>query len=220
VFVWGDPNEYRAVVMKIRIFLAASILLVSGQVGASIISISASAEMTGGSSLATNLFPIGTKVVADLSFDVGLGNRSTASITDVSGSFSWMDSIFGLQSYDAKNAYIRSVSSSGWFDVLFWASDRQTVGDITANAFGIKFINGVDTFRPPGSTVELYDLFLGSSIERMDVIVQQPGFPIGFGDFATNVSGNISAVPVPTTIWLFGTGLLGLIGFSKRRKAA
>jgi hypothetical protein len=149
VFVWGDPNEYRAVVMKIRIFLAASILLVSGQVGASIISISASAEMTGGSSLATNLFPIGTKVVADLSFDVGLGNRSTASITDVSGSFSWMDSIFGLQSYDAKNAYIRNVSYSGWFDVLFWASDRQTVGDITANAFGIKFINGVDTFRPP-----------------------------------------------------------------------
>jgi hypothetical protein len=30
----------------------------------------------------------------------------------------------------------------------------------------------------------------------------------------------ISAVPVPAAVWLFGTGLIGLVGFSKRRKAA
>lgn len=30
----------------------------------------------------------------------------------------------------------------------------------------------------------------------------------------------LSSVPVPAAIWLFGTGILGLIGFSKRRKAA
>jgi hypothetical protein len=29
-----------------------------------------------------------------------------------------------------------------------------------------------------------------------------------------------SAVPVPAAIWLFGTALIGLVGFSKRRKAA
>jgi len=27
-------------------------------------------------------------------------------------------------------------------------------------------------------------------------------------------------IPIPAAVWLFGTGLLGLIGFSKRRKAA
>jgi hypothetical protein len=27
-------------------------------------------------------------------------------------------------------------------------------------------------------------------------------------------------IPVPATVWLFGTGLIGLVGFSKRRKAA
>jgi hypothetical protein len=31
---------------------------------------------------------------------------------------------------------------------------------------------------------------------------------------------NVSAVPVPGAIWLFGTGLLGLVGFKWRRKAA
>lgn len=30
----------------------------------------------------------------------------------------------------------------------------------------------------------------------------------------------LPAVSVPAAIWLFGTGILGLIGFSKRRKAA
>ena len=33
-----------------------------------------------------------------------------------------------------------------------------------------------------------------------------------------NVSLSVSAVPVPAAVWLFGTALLGLIGFSKRRK--
>ncbi len=32
--------------------------------------------------------------------------------------------------------------------------------------------------------------------------------------------GNISPVPAPAAVWLFGTGLIGLVGFAKRRKAA
>lgn len=35
------------------------------------------------------------------------------------------------------------------------------------------------------------------------------------------ISGSVaSVVPVPAAIWLFGTALIGLVGFSKRRKAA
>ena len=30
----------------------------------------------------------------------------------------------------------------------------------------------------------------------------------------------VSAIPIPAAIWLFGTALIGLVGFSKRRKAA
>jgi hypothetical protein len=32
--------------------------------------------------------------------------------------------------------------------------------------------------------------------------------------------GTVGVVPIPAAIWLFGTALLGLVGFSKRRKAA
>ena len=31
---------------------------------------------------------------------------------------------------------------------------------------------------------------------------------------------NITAIPLPPTLWLFGSGLLGLVGFSRRKKAA
>lgn len=33
-------------------------------------------------------------------------------------------------------------------------------------------------------------------------------------------TGNIAAVPVPAAVWLFGSGLLGLLGVAQRRKAA
>lgn len=31
-------------------------------------------------------------------------------------------------------------------------------------------------------------------------------------------AGDIGAIPIPATVWLFGTGLIGLLGFSKRKQ--
>lgn len=44
-----------------------------------------------------------------------------------------------------------------------------------------------------------------------------PGFNAAF-DLTS--AGLISAVPVPAAVWLFGSGLLGLAGVARRRKAA
>ena len=32
-------------------------------------------------------------------------------------------------------------------------------------------------------------------------------------------SGDVSAVPVPAAVWLFGSGLIGLLGLAKRKRA-
>jgi len=53
-------------------------------------------------------------------------------------------------------------------------------------------------------------------------ILQQDGtFIREFGDGLNNPHGILvmPVVPVPAAAWLFGTGLLGLIGFSRRRKS-
>ncbi len=39
-----------------------------------------------------------------------------------------------------------------------------------------------------------------------------------FGGFSANF--NMTAVPVPAAVWLFGSGLVGLVGVARRRKAA
>ena len=38
-------------------------------------------------------------------------------------------------------------------------------------------------------------------------------------DYLFHMEGTISAVPVPAAVWLFGSGLLGLIGLARRKKA-
>ena len=45
-------------------------------------------------------------------------------------------------------------------------------------------------------------------------------FVPGFDVISSHSDDLVSAVPVPAAIWLFGTALIGLVGFGKRRKAA
>jgi hypothetical protein len=45
--------------------------------------------------------------------------------------------------------------------------------------------------------------------------------PSNFGgvSYSLNLVGTVGAVPVPAAVWLFGSGLLGLVGVARRRKA-
>ena len=55
-----------------------------------------------------------------------------------------------------------------------------------------------------------------------------PGYPMASGPFpgwnatfgGTVTVTSVSAVPVPAAVWLFGSGLLGLVGVARRKRAA
>lgn len=55
--------------------------------------------------------------------------------------------------------------------------------------------------------------------------VSVPGGPFNFDIGSVVINGGINltmkpaAVPLPAAVWLFGSGLIGLIGFAKRKKA-
>ena len=48
------------------------------------------------------------------------------------------------------------------------------------------------------------------------------GDPSNFGTtpYLLSLTGTVTAVPVPAAVWLFGSGLVGLAGIARRRKAA
>ena len=65
-----------------------------------------------------------------------------------------------------------------------------------------------------------------SSTFALDYYATVPlGDPSGFGGvmyalhLEGHVGGTVSAVPVPAAVWLFGSGLLGLVGVARRKKA-
>ena len=50
-----------------------------------------------------------------------------------------------------------------------------------------------------------------------------PGIPMPAGGafefFQANFNANLAPVPIPAAVWLFGSGLLGLVGVARRRKS-
>ena len=64
----------------------------------------------------------------------------------------------------------------------------------------------------PGVTTNLFTGFVGLS--SLVVTSNDGHFPV-----MDNISV-ASAVPIPAALWLFGSGLLGLIGIARRKKAA
>ena len=62
-----------------------------------------------------------------------------------------------------------------------------------------------------------------SLVFNLDLQTQVNGAGVDFGMVLGNStlgSGHVSAVPLPSAVWLFLTGMLGFMGFQKRRHIA
>ena len=121
-----------------------------------------------------------------------------------------------------------------------------TVGSAVATTFGAASIQNIigDTFEVKIPTMEAHwngGIFTIGSTDPTGVIFSCSGYTSGAGqctaeqiiaadedsagfvgqytEFDFGVSVATSAVPVPAAVWLFGSGLLGLVGVARRKKA-
>lgn len=82
-------------------------------------------------------------------------------------------------------------------------------------AWGVGYTDGIANFVWDGVYGHGYTLDYRTTVED--------GSPTGFGgvQFEYHFEGivNVSAVPIPSAVWLFGSGLIGLIGVARRKKA-
>ena len=118
-------------------------------------------------------------------------------------------------------------------DLIDFATQSQTnLGGTATTATTTQLLfdfslTGAHFFLLQGGSVNFWCL------EIANCTVDGPGEHIGLNSLtfltsaqsATFTSGNlvfaeVSAVPVPAAVWLFGSGLLGMIGIARHKKAA
>ena len=86
-----------------------------------------------------------------------------------------------------------------------------TVGSVTSSNYFI----GVES-EPVGPVV----IHTNSSYASGDWMLDDPAAVFDFDAVATYADFTlVSQVPVPAAVWLFGSGLLGLVGMARRKKA-
>lgn len=76
-----------------------------------------------------------------------------------------------------------------------------SIGGITVNAAVVE-LGGTDNFN----------VALGAEVTSITV-----GLTRGGASFA--LAGGLAPVPVPAAVWMFGSGLIGLVGIARRRRA-
>jgi hypothetical protein len=110
--------------------------------------------------------------------------------------------------------------------------DAPFVGGIWTAAFATPYIVGLIPAGPDTELLsflaapqgDIYDGFAGV-VGNPVALATATSAPPGFEDFVDVSFGNfifaaMNPVPVPAAVWLFGSGLLGLIGMARRKKAA
>lgn len=107
--------------------------------------------------------------------------------------------------------------------------------NVSAIGFDVRYNNNPVLFQVFDNEDTLLDEYFGSPIQYgaitgyigLDIganlisyaTISMPALPETTSLVIDNVIYQSSAVPVPAAIWLFGSGLLGLVGVARRKKA-
>ncbi len=127
-----------------------------------------------------------------------LGSGSYVSAGDLA--FNSSGDLF-LAADTASNDTFASVNTSTWASTAI----GQTGID---NAYGLAFVDGV-----------MYGVSAANDIYTIDTSTGVATLISSITGISGDVYGaSVSAVPVPAAVWLFVSGALGLIGFSRRRQ--
>ena len=167
-------------------------------------------------------FADGEIIAADTSIAIGESIYQSSSASGVaSNGLAATDSLSDLE------VSISNMTNSPLTFAFDWIYDMDaaSTGDADASAAidlwdgGLGFVDiiaAVDAMSGPDMDDESFSDASASGILNITIAGGDTFIFDGFID----TFGSAEAVPVPAAIWLFGSGLLGLIGIARRKKAA
>lgn len=156
-------------------------------------------------------------------FWIDVASTSPAPYGAHSGDFS----IFNNDKFVGTGIITEAAGGDFTFDGL-WAktfgTDPESGGDDSLFGSLSGYNNGREVWNVATSLNGSYELY---EAQKGLIDELRLGFGINFlvDDIELNGSSlpslpSVPAVPVPAAVWLFGTAMIGLFGFAKRRKAA
>ena len=105
----------------------------------------------------------------------------------------------------------------------FW-EDQTTSGEAFAAIVDIVDTNGLSGYRMDNSTTLWGEVTIPyTTTDGIETLIKS--WSLGFGPDLVSLLTDVrptavfSVVPVPAAVWLFGSGLIGLIGIARRKKA-
>ena len=160
------------------------------------------------------------QIDGDLEFSGGYINPGNSPGSfDVNGNFTMTGGVLNLEvAKDGNGGYLwDKLFVSGNYDLSGGSVSFSLLGDLNINTFTKDFSFG-DFFRvgnqASNSGLDI-SMLAGLSFGAHDAANQYYNFELTpTGAFVA------SAVPVPAAVWLFGSGLLGLLGVAKRKSKA
>jgi len=161
-----------------------------------------------------NYFSLGTEITYSLDIDIGSGTPTSVYPTLINSSITWNDGTSD-QEWIISSFSGGGISHTGRYSRSMLGNGPEVNG-YSVYSQSIAFDLGVNPFT---TTEQLYDLVLNSSVIQLWIMTgTESGY---FGSALDLKSSSItpSAIPVPAAIWLFGSGLISLVGFAKRKKS-
>jgi len=137
-------------------------------------------------------------------------NFILAETTDISITAGWTFTSFGSSgSGDRPNLSLRP--QLGTTNLLNAILDIGPTSETVSGTVTTGETSGAITLGPG-----LY-IFRASNLATVSQGTEGPNSSFGSSTFITSLG--VSPVPIPAAIWLFGSGLIGLVGMARRKKA-
>lgn len=162
-----------------------------------------------------------TLYAADATGALATINQTDGSSTAIGGSR--LPRLFGLD-YNSADGFLYGITGS--LSALDLLKINPTDGSLVST---LALSNSISGSAPGTLMFDWNGILWGTTNSGSDNLFQIDTATGNVSNFRTVSAGftpqgmgyvDVNVVPVPAAVWLFGTALIGLVGFTKRRKAA